>query len=464
MIEEPTTVKRDGITLSITASSGFMKVDQNQEDNVITRVYKRRWLVLILYIAYASLVSGQCFQYFIISNVIMRYYNVSAFAVDSTSMLFLLILSIFIFPMSYVTERLGLRRSIILGCGLCTLGCWIKNFSVSPDGFLITLLGQAVVALSATIMLLTPGQVSAAWFGVDELSTATSLGVFGNQLGVAIWFLLPPVMVKNHDNIIGIGHELSEMFWILTISSSITFILIIAFFQNEPKLPPSETRALQKNLEQEKTQGFFKPMKRLLTNKSFLILCNSYGISVGNYNVFGTLLNQLFLVHFANGEEDAGRIGFAFILTGMLGSITFGIILDKTHKFKWTAVTVYFLTLCGQIFFAVSLFLGIKWMVYASSIFLGFFMTGYLALGYEMATEYTYPDSETLSAGILNITPNIYGIVLVLILERLLENFGDEVVHVVLCAVLFMGLILTIITKDEHRRQDARNIAKIAVS
>ncbi|KAJ8668360.1 hypothetical protein QAD02_010023 [Eretmocerus hayati] len=455
---------RNGNNLSITASSQSIEPHQNQESDVITKVYKRRWLVLTLFIAYSSLVSGQCFHYAIISNIIRRYYNVSAFAVDSTSMMFFLIFSIFVFPMIYVTERLGLRKSMILGCGLSTLGCWIKIFSVSPDRFLITLLGQAFVALSTTVMLPMPGQVSADWFGADELSTATSLGVFGNILGVAIWFLLPPVIVKNHDNIMDIGQELSVMFWILTISSSITFILIIVFLQNEPKLPPSKTRALQTNIKQEETQGFFKPMRRLLTNKSFLILCNSYGLSIGNFNVIGTLLNQLFLMHFQNGEEDAGRIGFLFIVTGIFGSITFGIILDKTHKFKLTAVIVYFLTLCGQIFFAVSLFFEIKWMVYASSIFLGFFMTGYLALGYEMATEYTYPDSETLSAGILNITPNIYGIVLVLILERLLENFGDEVVHVVLCAVLFMGLILTIITKDEHRRQDAPNIAKIAVS
>lgn len=37
---------------------------------------------------------------------------------------------------------------------------------------------------------------------------------------------------------------------------------------------------------------------------------------------------------FQNGEEDAGRIGLAIILTGMAGSVSFGFILDKTHKFK----------------------------------------------------------------------------------------------------------------------------------
>ena len=37
---------------------------------------------------------------------------------------------------------------------------------------------------------------------------------------------------------------------------------------------------------------------------------------------------------FKNGEEDAGRIGLAIIVMGMVGAVTFGVILDKTKKFK----------------------------------------------------------------------------------------------------------------------------------
>ena len=40
-------------------------------------------------------------------------------------------------------------------------------------------------------------------------------------------------------------------------------------------------------------------MKRLFTNKSFLILCHSYGLNIGILNALSTLLNQMFLLHFA---------------------------------------------------------------------------------------------------------------------------------------------------------------------
>jgi FLVCR family feline leukemia virus subgroup C receptor-related protein len=37
---------------------------------------------------------------------------------------------------------------------------------------------------------------------------------------------------------------------------------------------------------------------------------------------------------FQGGEEFAGQVGLMFVVGGMVGSVIFGIILDKTHKFK----------------------------------------------------------------------------------------------------------------------------------
>lgn len=35
-----------------------------------------------------------------------------------------------------------------------------------------------------------------------------------------------------------------------------------------------------------------------------------------------------------NGEKEAGVLGLLVIIMGMVGSVTFGIILDKTKKYK----------------------------------------------------------------------------------------------------------------------------------
>ncbi|KAH0948184.1 hypothetical protein HN011_012314 [Eciton burchellii] len=426
------------------------------------KVYRRRWLTLIIYIIYNGTSTYQWIEYSIIANIVTRYYGVSSLMVDWTAMSFMVFYSVFIFPATYVIDKCGLRWVAIIGSGMTCLGAWIKIFSVQPDRFYVILIGQSIVAITQTMILPIPGRLAAQWFPASQLSTATSLGIFGNQLGIALGFLFTPMIVKNHESLNDIGNDLSYLCWTVAIASTIGFVLVLTLFQNEPKLPPSETRALQKVTRTKKgfRERFIAPIKRLCRNKNFIILCNSYGLNIGVLNAMATLLNQIFLLHFENGEEDAGRIGLAMIITGMAGSVTFGIILDKTHKFKETTVAVYFLSLCGQILFAVFIYAGIKWMVYVSSIFLGFFMSGYLALGYEMCTEYTYPESENTSAGILNIANCVYGIILVITLGILLETYGDIPVHAGLCSALLLGFITTVLTKDEQRRQDARRKAQ----
>lgn len=90
-------------------------------------------------------------------------------------------------------------------------------------------------------------------------------------------------------------------------------------------------------------------------------------------------------------------------------------------------------------------------------------MSGYLAVGYDICAEYTYPESESMATGILNIANNIYGIVLVILCGKLMEYYGDIAVHICLCSSLLFGFILTIFTKDEQRRQDAKKLMYISV-
>ncbi|KAG5318163.1 FLVC2 protein, partial [Pseudoatta argentina] len=423
------------------------------------KVYKKRWLMLIIFMIYAGS-NSQWIKYSIITNIVVRYYGVSSMMVDWTSMSFMAFYIAFIFPASYVTDKCGLRWTITIGAGLNCLGAWIKTLSIQPDRFYVAIIGHSIVALAQTTVLPIPGRLAAQWFPPAQTSTATSLSIFGNQFGVALWFLLGPIIVKNHDNLDDIGRDLSRLCWMVAIVCTIAFVLVLTLFQNEPRLPPSETRALQKMNRMKKREEFVEPIKGLCRNKNFIMLCNSYGLNVGVFIAVSTLLNQIFLAHFENGEEDAGRIGLAIILSGMAGSISFGIILDKTHKYKQTAMTVYFLTFCCQVLFAVFICMGIKSMVYVLAIFLGYFMSGYLTIGYDLCTEFTYPESENLSAGILNITTSLYSMILIISLGLLMNTYGDIPVHIGLCLALLLGFILTTITKDEQKRQDARKKAQ----
>jgi MFS transporter, FLVCR family, feline leukemia virus subgroup C receptor-related protein len=76
----------------------------------------------------------------------------------------------------------GLRIAAILGClGTC-LGAWIKVLGVGPDLFWLAFIGQAIVAASQVFILSLPTKLAAVWFGPNQVSSACSIGVFGNQV------------------------------------------------------------------------------------------------------------------------------------------------------------------------------------------------------------------------------------------------------------------------------------------
>uniref|UniRef100_A0A1B6DV48 Major facilitator superfamily (MFS) profile domain-containing protein n=3 Tax=Clastoptera arizonana TaxID=38151 RepID=A0A1B6DV48_9HEMI len=186
-----------------------------------------------------------------------------------------------------------------------------------------------------------------------------------------------------------------------------------------------------------------------------MFLLVSYGINVGVYYALSTLLNQIVLFYYSGREEDAGRIGLTIVVSGMLGSLLCGIILDKTHRFKETTIGVYSFSLLGMVFYTFTLSTGYIGLVYVVAGLLGFFMTGYLSVGFEFGAELTYPEPEGTSAGLLNASAQFFGIVCTLLYSYIFSNYGDLWANITLCTALFIGTTITALTKSDLRRQGA---------
>ncbi|GBP12294.1 Uncharacterized MFS-type transporter C09D4.1 [Eumeta japonica] len=84
---------------------------------------------------------------------------------------------------SFINLAMGLRVTTIIGSlGTCA-GAWLKVFSVPQHLFWVGFAGQTVVAVSQVFILNVPPRLAAVWFGADQVSSACSVGVFGNQVG-----------------------------------------------------------------------------------------------------------------------------------------------------------------------------------------------------------------------------------------------------------------------------------------
>lgn len=69
----------------------------------------------------------------------------------------------------------------MIGITITCAGSWIKILAVR-NPFWVAFIGQSVVALGQVFVLSVPARLAAVWFGPSQVSSACSIGVFGNQV------------------------------------------------------------------------------------------------------------------------------------------------------------------------------------------------------------------------------------------------------------------------------------------
>ncbi|KPJ15363.1 Feline leukemia virus subgroup C receptor-related protein 2 [Papilio machaon] len=449
------TIEVSGSVMDGVGEKGGVLESPSKKQPTEYTVYPIRWLMLFIFVFNSATNAMQWIQYSIIQDAVVKYYGVTSIVVYWTSLIYMITYIPLIFPASWLLDKAGLRVTTIIGSFGTCLGAWLKVFSVPQDMFWLGFAGQTVVAVSQVFILNVPPRLAAVWFGADQVSSACSIGVFGNQLGVALGFLLPPMLVRATGSPDEMAADFRLMFYLVAGFTSVLFVFILLFFKAAPPSPPSAAADLGSSLD----SNFLQSIRKLFMNRNYVLLLLSYGLNVGVFYAISTLLNQVVLTYYPGANEDAGRIGLVIVVAGMAGSVVCGLVLDRTHRFKETTLAVYVASVLGMIIFTFTLDCGIFAVVYLSSILLGFFMTGYLPVGFEFASEVTYPEPEGTTSGILNAVVQVFGIVLTLAYERMLEAWGDRWSNLTLCALLALGAAITAAIRSDLRRQAAQNKA-----
>jgi len=441
-----------------------------------TQVYFRRWLILFIFSFISLLSAFNWIEYNIIQDVTIKFYNASLpeneaeknDAVNWFSMVYMLCYIPLVFPAMFLLDKKGLKLSIVLGALLTTIGSIIKCFAVKSELFLVAMVGQIFCAIAQAFTLSVPARLSALWFGPTQIALATSIGVFGNQLGAAIGFLVPPIIVIKSDDM----EDMQKRFYYLLIPvgtlCGLATIAALIFIKDQPDKPPSiaQLEIRNQNLKYEmntdsnkKTdfQLFLKSLGNLFKNLNFDLILVSYGINTGTYYAIGTLLHQIVSFHHQNENEKIGFIGLILVLSGLLGAVIGGIVLDKTKAFKATTLIIYAFSFISMVLFTLTLSIDI-WIVFGTAFLLGFFMTGYLPVGFELAAEVTYPEPEGSSCGLLNSSAQVFGIIYTYIQGRLITSYDAFTGNMFICISLLIGTIITACIKSDLRRQKTINI------
>ena len=418
-----------------------------QQSLEATHAYKARWFVLAIFCTHSAVNSFQWIQYSSITNIVSLYYGVSNLAVNLTSLVYMITYIPFIIHASLMLERVGLRYAICLGAAGTALGSLVKLLlagSPSQLAFVGLMAGQTIVALSQLYIISIPPLLAAVWFPDNQVSTATGIGVFGNQLGIALGFIMPPLVISNPNaGKERVGDELYLLSLGVAMLSIAICLIACLFLRDKPPKPPGSASLHAANQQQHQHQQLvvadingntigsssnsqspatpttstnstvgqtesFATIRELCRDKDFKLLTLSYGINVGCFYSVSTLLNQMLARTWPQPDDLAGTSGLLIVVSGMAGSVMCGQLLDRTHAYKLIIVSIYFMSLVSMAAFALVLRLtSSQWILCAASTLLGFFMTGYLPLGFEFAAEITYPQSANTPAGLLNLSAQV---------------------------------------------------------
>jgi FLVCR family MFS transporter 7 len=112
------------------------------------------------------------------------------------------------------------------------------------------------------------------------------------------------------------------------------------FIPPAPPTPPSPSAAANSRNEK---RPYLADLKLLVTNKYYLMLLFCFAIFVGIFNAMSTLLNQI-VTPYGYSDDQAGYMGVAMILGGLIGAIAMAIFVDKTKLHKAAIKTTLFLS------------------------------------------------------------------------------------------------------------------------
>ena len=97
-------------------------------------------------------------------------------------------------------------------------------------------------------------------------------------------------------------------------------------------------------------------------------------------------------------------------------------------------------------------------VVFLNAFALGFFMTGYLPIGFEFAAEITYPAAEGTTSGLLNASAQIFGIILTLLMGKVMHGLNTFWCNIIMSTILVVGTALTCLITEDLRRQKAHAV------
>ncbi|VDI67667.1 Hypothetical predicted protein [Mytilus galloprovincialis] len=389
-----------------------------------TKVYKRRWFVMVIFCLFAMSQGGSWSIYGPISAT-----TEDAFEWRDSDIALLtawgpIAYLITTFPFAWLIETKGIRVASLTATFLTLMGAIARCITTDPAYVTWTSnIGQLLNGLAGPVAYGAPPVLSALWFPANERTTATALNTVLNSVGSALTFTLGPHLVPfrgschvndttdnissnfygsitnnftNQTRMISERHDISRYMLYDLCFIVIAFLLMLVYYPKKPDLPPTVSASVA----------------RLDFRSGIKDLIRFSDVYARHMRLF-----LLFLYICASGCF----VWFIFLVEGVIQSSTI--------------------------------------MLYTSIIMGTMFLTSTMPLFFEMACEAAYPVPEGITNLVLTLSSNIGGLIFLVI--QMIPNIGTNWASWCMLGGIVSCIPVLALLKERYNRLDVDDTEKI---
>ncbi|XP_046862064.1 solute carrier family 49 member 4-like isoform X2 [Xenia sp. Carnegie-2017] len=300
-----------------------------------TRVYKRRWYILIMYCIIGIMQNAMWNTFGPIETTARAVYKWDGWVIDLIAAWGSVTFCITMLPFAWVVDVKGLRVGLLLSAGFTLVGSvlrFIPTGSTTSSTALIHC-GQIIIGLASGIA--AAPLLSSTWFPPSQRTTATAISSVASYVGTSLSFLVGPSFVDDvkDSNAVKVGdnyrlNETEEAKYQKQINSllytqsglqAVFFFFVFVYYPSKPPSPPSHSAATVR-------VDFKDGARRLITNFNFLLLATIYGATTGVYGGWCAVLYQNLSGYGIDvNEHFAEWLGFVAVMSGAVSGVSFSV-------------------------------------------------------------------------------------------------------------------------------------------
>ncbi|MEA2102180.1 MAG: MFS transporter [Thermodesulfobacteriota bacterium] len=386
-----------------------------------SKVYTYRWVVLFVFALANAMIQIHWVNYAPITTKAALYYGVTPLKIGALSMLYMTVFLVFCIPASYVIDTYGIKVGVGFGAILTAIFGVMK--AIFPDNYQMIFYAYIGLAIAQPFIMNAMTKVGANWFPIRERAMAVGLAALSQYIGISLAMGLTPFLVN--------AYGMEGMLNIYAVASVITSLFFLLLCRDRPDLPPDiETSA--------ERIAVFAGLKNIFKDRDMIMVLFIFFIGLGMFNAVTTWIEQI-LAPRGLTSEQAGLIGTALMLGGILGAIILPIMSDIKRKRK------PFLIICMAGMFpgliGLTFVTSFAWLA-ASAFVMGFFIMAAGPIGFQYGAEISYPVPESTSQGMILLSGQISGIIFILMMDKFRLSDGSMTPFMIAFIVMMLAVVV----------------------